>query len=183
MICRYQVTKLFCSTWSFASASPARSFCYFCPPTYIAISVFWEGSATLCFLNFVATCTGCPSPILGNCVRVHALVCPQDYPRKPLTSMEDLPTDRSHLCHFSGIPVPVSRWLVRYDAVILNLKMSSKQLCFQRLGLLPFINDSCGSDVRDELPPEMVHNPGTTRGTKLFVLQIRVFPVGVNRGP
>ena len=45
------------------------------------------------------------------------------------------------------------------------------------------LNDSCGSDVRDELPPEMVHNPGTTRGTKLFVLQIRVFPVGVNRGP
>ena len=32
-------------------------------------------------------------------------------------------------------------------------------------------NDSCGSAVEDELVPELVDIPGTTRGTKLSVLQ------------
>ena len=37
-------------------------------------------------------------------------------------------------------------------------------------------------DVDDELLPELVDNPGTTRGTKLSVLHTIVFPSLVNRG-
>ena len=40
-----------------------------------------------------------------------------------------------------------------------------------------FVEDrSCNVDVDDELQPELVDNPGTTRGTKLSVLHIIVFP-------
>ena len=44
------------------------------------------------------------------------------------------------------------------------------------------LNDSCGSDVGDELLPELTDNLGTTRGTKLSILQIMLFPSLVNRG-
>ena len=44
------------------------------------------------------------------------------------------------------------------------------------------LNDSCGSDEGDELLPELTDNPGTTRGTKLSVLQIMLFPYLANRG-
>ena len=37
-------------------------------------------------------------------------------------------------------------------------------------------NDSCGGVVEDELLPELTDNSGTTRGTKLSVLQIVPFP-------
>ena len=37
------------------------------------------------------------------------------------------------------------------------------------------LDDSCGSDVGDELLPELTDNPGTTRGAKLSVLQIKNF--------
>ena len=43
-------------------------------------------------------------------------------------------------------------------------------------------NDSCGGAVEDELVSELTDNPGTTRGTKLSVLQIMLFPFMVNRG-
>ena len=43
-------------------------------------------------------------------------------------------------------------------------------------------NDSCGGVVGDELLPESTDNPGTTRGTKLSVLQKIHFPFSVNRG-
>ena len=44
------------------------------------------------------------------------------------------------------------------------------------------LNESCDSDAEDELLSGLVDNPGTTRGTKLFVLQMIVFPSLVNRG-
>ena len=44
MICRYQVTKLFCSRWSFASASSARGFCYLGSQASVAIWVLREVS-------------------------------------------------------------------------------------------------------------------------------------------
>ena len=44
------------------------------------------------------------------------------------------------------------------------------------------LDESCGGDVDDEMLPELVDNPKTTRGTKLFVLQIIVFTSLVNRG-
>ena len=45
-----------------------------------------------------------------------------------------------------------------------------------------FLNESCDSDAEDELLSGLVDNPGTTRGTKLSVLQTIVFPSLVNRG-
>ena len=44
------------------------------------------------------------------------------------------------------------------------------------------LNESCGSDVGDKLLPELKDNPGTTRGTKLSVLQVMLFQFLVNRG-
>ena len=41
---------------------------------------------------------------------------------------------------------------------------------------------SCNVDVEDELPPELADSLGTTRGTKLSILQIIVFLPSVNRG-
>ena len=42
-------------------------------------------------------------------------------------------------------------------------------------GLEDEVDESCGGDVEDESLPELVDNPGTTRGTKLRVLHIIVF--------
>ena len=36
------------------------------------------------------------------------------------------------------------------------------------------LDESCDGDVEDEMLPELVDNPGTTRGTKLSVLQMVV---------
>ena len=44
------------------------------------------------------------------------------------------------------------------------------------------LNDSCGSDVEDDLLPELTDNPGKTRGTKLSVLQMMFFPFLLKRG-
>ena len=44
------------------------------------------------------------------------------------------------------------------------------------------LDEFCGGDVEDETLPELEDNPGTTRGTKLSVLQIILFPSLVNRG-
>ena len=41
VICCYQVTKLLCSRYCFASASSARSPCHFGSQADFAISVFW----------------------------------------------------------------------------------------------------------------------------------------------
>ena len=60
VICRYQVTKHFCSRWSFASASSARGFRYFCSQADVAISVFG--------LSFVKD--SCPSfPVASSSLR------------------------------------------------------------------------------------------------------------------
>ena len=44
------------------------------------------------------------------------------------------------------------------------------------------VDKSCDVDVDDELLPELVDNPGTTRGTKLSVFHTIVFSSLVNRG-
>ena len=44
------------------------------------------------------------------------------------------------------------------------------------------LDESCGSDVEDELVPEFDDNPGTTRGTKFSVLDTSVFPCLINHG-
>ena len=49
------------------------------------------------------------------------------------------------------------------------------------------LNESCDGDAEDETLPELADNPGTTRGTKLSVLQIILFPswliVAIDRWP
>ena len=49
-------------------------------------------------------------------------------------------------------------------------------------GLEDVLDESCGSDVEDELVPEFGDNPGTTKGTKFSVLQRISFPCSVRRG-
>ena len=44
------------------------------------------------------------------------------------------------------------------------------------------LDESCGGDVEEETLSELANNPGTTRGTKLSVLQNILFPSLVNRG-
>ena len=43
------------------------------------------------------------------------------------------------------------------------------------------LNGSCDDDVEDETLPKLTDTPGTTRGTKLSVLQMILFPSLVNR--
>ena len=74
--------------------------------------------------------------------------------------------------------------MVRHFALRLNMKMNLKQvapvpwLLFPPLFFQPFL---C-SDAEDELLAGLVDNPGTTKGTKLSVLHMMVFPSLVNRG-
>ena len=43
-------------------------------------------------------------------------------------------------------------------------------------GLEDVLDESCGSDVEDELVPEFADNPGTVTGTKFSVLHGTFFP-------
>ena len=93
--------------------------------------------------------------------------------------------DRSHRsCHFPRTPAPVSWWQVRHFALVLNMQTNLMQPCFQRLRVpaTPFPETQGASGPNDswnggagELLPEMLDNPGTTRGTKLCVLQTILF--------
>ena len=50
-----------------------------------------------------------------------------------------------------------------------------------KTGLEDELDESCDGDVEDETLPELVEKPRTTRGTKLSVWQMIVFPSLVNR--
>ena len=60
--------------------------------------------------------------------------------------------------------------------------MSLMQPCFPEAISTSLLDESCGGDVEDETLQELADNPGTTRGTKLSVLQRILFTFGVNRG-
>ena len=83
-----------------------------------------------------------------------------------MTSTEDLPADLSNsYCHSSfedELEEGGKRCLVASSAC--------------------FLNESCDRDAEDELLSGLVDNPGTTRGMKLSVLQMILFPSLVNRG-
>ena len=97
------------------------------------IRSFGKWVLMMCFLDSDTTFVGVQNLSPEKCVRVFALMWPLDYLWNPLTRLEDLPTDRPHpSCHPSGIPDPISWWLVRHFARILNLKMSLMQPNFQR---------------------------------------------------
>ena len=128
MISRYQVTKLFCLKWSFATASSARGLSFCGSQADVAISVLRKASFNTVlpslFLLFLA----------GSSLRSN-------------TEPED-----------------------ELEAALLLEVISTS-----------FLNESCDSDVKDELLPASVDKPGTTRGTKLSVLQIIHFPFWVKR--
>ena len=87
--------------------------------------------------------------------------------------MEDLPTDRSHLsCRSSGIPAPVASSSIRPNT---ESEDEFDATLFPETRCASGPNDSCGSDVDDELLPELTDNHGTTRGTKLSVWQMIIF--------
>ena len=71
------------------------------------------------------------------------------------------------LCFYFGCLVNRCSFLVpdRHFALLLDLK--------------DVLDESCGGDVQDELVPEFDENPGTTRRTKLSVLQRIFFWSGV----
>ena len=108
VICCNQVTKVCCSKYCFTSAFPARSPWNLGSLADLAIKVFREVSTNTVlpwfWYHFRRTFR-----IWVLSVQVQALLCPLDYLWNPLTTMEDVPTDRSHFsCHCSGIPAPVS---------------------------------------------------------------------------
>ena len=62
---------------------------------------------------------------------------------------------------------------------ILVLKQTSQFRSFGAIsslrsvaGLEDVLVESCGGNVEDETPPELVDNPGTTKGTKVSVLHV-----------
>ena len=91
VIGRNQVTKLFCTKWSFASTFSAGSPCYLGSQADIAISVFWEVSKNTLLPRFRCHCHLIPE----NCVQIHAILFLSDFLWNLLTSQEDLPTDHS----------------------------------------------------------------------------------------
>ena len=108
-------------------------------------------------------------------VRVHTFLRPVDYLRTPLTIQEDLANGHPNLdCHpsfcfgsgFSEVIRSSFLRLVRHFALGLDLLKTNP----------------ANVDVEDEMLPELVDNPGTTRGAKLTVLYFIVFPSLVNCG-
>ena len=63
-----------------------------------------------------------------------------------------------------------------------QVELATDRLLFPVAISTSLLNESCGGDVEDETLPGLADNPGTTRGTKLSVLQIMLFPSLVNRG-
>ena len=93
---------------------------------------------------------------------------------QPLTRRAYLPMDPScPPCHPRPVP---------------SLRHNTESEDELAAALRPDARDASGPDdsgdgvVEHELLPELTDNRGTTRGTKLSVLQIMLFPFGVNRG-
>ena len=108
-----------------------------------------------------------------KCVRVQALLCPADCLRTPPAIREDLANGPNLDCHSSVLLFFL--WVIR--SRFWNYFATSV------FGWTCFVgHKSCNVDVEDGLLPELVDNPGTTRGTKLSVLHFIVFPSLVNRG-
>ena len=116
-------------------------------------------------------------------MQVQAILSP-DFLGTPSTTRGDLPTNRQNFsCHPSFITVlcflrdrTCFRAPFRLFAQILNLKMNLKQLCFQRLVLLLFSTSPVTAIWRTSCFQKSEDKPGTTRGTKLSVLQMILFP-------
>ena len=132
----------------------------------------------LCLLDLLPLLQDVPSLIPKKCVRVQAILWPLDYLLNPLTRMVDLPTDRPHSsCHRSGDSC--SSFLVAGSSLHSETEPEDEldAALFPETRCASGPNNSCGSAVGDELLPELTDKPGTTRGTKLFVLQIKRFPI------
>ena len=169
--------NFFCLKQNFTSAYSARCPWHFGSQADFAISVFWEVSLILCFLNFVFDTTfveRSESESWEMCAGACNILCPLDYLWTPPTIQEGLAQGRPHLdCH----PSFYFCFLVS-EGDPHHLRGASSSLP-SWAGL---VDKSCGVDVDDDLLPELVDNPGTTRGAKLSVLHTIVFSSLVNRG-
>ena len=140
---------------------------------------FCENSQNSCSASsiLIPLSQGVPNLSPEKCVRVFALMWPLDYLWNPLTRLEDLPTDRPHpSCHPSGIPDPISWWLIRHFAQKTEPEDELDAAQFPETKSASNPNNSCGGEIEDEMLPELTDYPGTTRNTKLFVLQ-KIFSV------
>ena len=73
----------------------------------------------------------------------------------------DPPNSSRHPSFYLGIPAPVSWWLVRHFALILNLKKDELDAAlFSETRCASSLNESCDCDVENELLPELADNPG-----------------------
>ena len=90
--------------------------------------------------------------------------------------MEDLANGRPHIdCHPSFVFLFSN---LRVDPLQFREAVSSLR---SDTGPEDELDESCGGVVEDEVRPELVDYPGTTRGTKLSVLRKIVFFPLVNR--
>ena len=155
-----QVSKIFCPRWSFVSASSSRRPCHFGSPADFAFSVFWEVSIKYCAsLILIPLSLDVPNLSPEKCVREHALLCPPENLRTPPTIQESLANGLSE----SRLSSLFLFWVWPSEGHPHHSPGASPSLR-SWAGLVE--DKSCNVDVDDELPLELVDNPGTTRGTK-----------------
>ena len=144
----------------------------------------------LCFFDFVATSTGCSKSILwepcaGACnSSTRLLPNPANQPGVSANGSSEFFVSSLFLFCF---------WIFRdycpsLLVASLSLRSDTEREDEIDAGLFPqtkcasSLKETCDWVVENELLPELADNPRTTRGTKLSVLQIILFPFLVNRG-
>ena len=125
----------------------------------------------LCFLDFVATLKGCSESVSQEMCCAGAG-----------TSMFSGFSVKSSGQNGRSANGSFSSFLSLIKDFCPGLLVASSAALFPETWSASGPNDSWGGVVGDELLPESTDNPGTTRGTKLSVLQIILLPFFVNRG-
>ena len=112
-----------------------------------------------------------------NCVRVQATLGPQDYLWNPLTK-NGRSANGSFASFLSSSRDSCTSLLGASSSHHSNTESEDEldAALFPETKCASSSNDSCGSVAEDELFPELTDEPGTTRGTKLSVLQKIRFP-------
>ena len=174
MICCYQVTKLFCSRYCFASASSARNPRHLGSQTCFTNSIFWVVSknTVLREYHFCRTFRICAMRNVCGCRNFCIF---EIFLWTPPPIPEGLAHDRPSLdCYPSFFCFEFLVESRQFPGARSSLRSVS--------GLEDVLCESCGGDVADKLVPEFDDNPGTTSGTKFSVLQNVVFPCLVRCG-
>ena len=137
----------------------------------------------LCFLDFVATFVECSESeswemCAGACTSVEIRLSVKS------SDQNGMSANGSFSSFLSLLKDSCSSLLVASSSLRSNTESEDELAAdlFPDAWSASGLDDSCGGDVGDELLPELTDNPGTTRGTKLSVLQIIFFSFLVNRG-